>query len=86
MTAPRLAGLLDHLPAGLSEIYLHPATANSFTGSAPGYRYTDEFAALTAPEVLAAAARNRLRRGGFADFAPAHRTDTRSATLTGAQP
>lgn len=86
MTTSRLAGLLEHLPAGLSEIYLHPATANSFTGSAPGYRYTDELAALTAPEVLAAAERNHLRRGGFADFASAHRADAGNAALTGAQP
>jgi len=85
MTAPRLAGLLDHLPAGLLEIYLHPATANSFTGSAPGYRYTDELAALTAPEVLAAAERNRLRRGGFADFAPAHAWDVHD-TIARPQP
>lgn len=79
MTAPRLAGLLDHLPAGLSEIYLHPATANSFTGSAPGYRYTEELAALTAPEVLAAVARNHWRRGGFADFAPGSSASTGDA-------
>jgi hypothetical protein len=32
-----------------------------------GYRYSDEFAALTAPDVLAKA--NKLRLGRFADFA-----------------
>lgn len=52
MTASRLAGLLDHLPEGLNEIYLHPATADTFDGAAKGYRYRDELAALTDPEVV----------------------------------
>lgn len=68
MTGDRLAGLLDHLPAGLTEIYLHPATANSFPGAAPGYRYIDEFKALSTPAALAARDRTDLRLGGFADF------------------
>jgi hopanoid biosynthesis associated protein HpnK len=68
MTETRLAGLLQHLPDGLSEIYLHPATSNGFEGAAPGYRYVDEFAALTAPSVLAAARRAGAKLGGFADF------------------
>ncbi len=29
MTANRLAGIIRRLPEGLSEIYLHPATAES---------------------------------------------------------
>jgi hopanoid biosynthesis associated protein HpnK len=68
MTEPRLAGILHHLPSGLSEIYLHPATSNSFAGAVPGYRYVDEFVALTAPSVLAAARQTGAVRGGFADF------------------
>ncbi len=72
MTEVRVAGILDHLPDGLSEIYLHPATANTFAGAAPGYRYTDEFAALTAPSVLAAARRAGAKFGGFADFLQGH--------------
>jgi hopanoid biosynthesis associated protein HpnK len=63
----RLAGLLSRLPPGLIEIYSHPATADTFTGSAPGYRYRDEFAALTDPAVIAAADAAGHRRGGFAD-------------------
>jgi hypothetical protein len=51
----------------LSEIYLHPATAGGFAGSAPGYRYAEESAALLSPEA-AAAAREFARLGGFADF------------------
>src|SRR5262249_48820317 len=41
MTAARLEGLLRHLPAGGSEIYMHPATTDDFAGHALGYRYTD---------------------------------------------
>ena len=32
MTSPRLAGLIAHLPEGLSEIYLHPAKTARFAG------------------------------------------------------
>lgn len=70
MTTPRLAGLIGNLPAGLSEIYLHPATRGGFAGAAPGYAYAEELAALTAPETLAAARAPGLRLGGFTDFAP----------------
>jgi hopanoid biosynthesis associated protein HpnK len=66
MTTPRLAGLVRAAPAGLTEIYLHPATEERFAGSAPGYRYRDELAALISPEARAAAAGIRL--GGFLDF------------------
>jgi hopanoid biosynthesis associated protein HpnK len=68
MTAPRLAGLLQHLPAGRSEIYLHPATRDDFDGHAAGYRYADELAALLSPEVIAAARRPDVVLGGYADF------------------
>jgi len=68
MTRDRLVGLLNHLPAGLSEIYLHPATSNQFADAAPGYRYTEEFSALTDSAVLDAARRSDLQLGGFADF------------------
>jgi chitin disaccharide deacetylase len=66
MTRARLLGLLQHLPEGRSEIYLHPATNDDFTGHANGYRYAEELAALTAPDVVAAA--RELRLGGYADF------------------
>jgi chitin disaccharide deacetylase len=68
MTAPRLAGILVRLPEGLTEIYLHPATAGGFPGAAPGYRYGEELAALTDPAVIAAAGAAGIRRGGFMDF------------------
>ncbi len=70
MTRDRLHGLVAHLPDGLSEIYLHPATSDSFTGSASGYRYCDELAALLDADVAAAARASSIRLGGFADFPP----------------
>src|SRR5262249_21580107 len=68
MTTSRLLGLLRHLPEGRSEIYLHPATTDDFAGHAAGYRYAEELAALMAPDVIAAAQRDDLRLGGYADF------------------
>jgi hopanoid biosynthesis associated protein HpnK len=68
MTRARLHGLIAHLPPGITEIYLHPATA-PYMGSAPGYRYRDELEALLAPEIAALCRERALQLGGFADFA-----------------
>src|SRR6185437_818974 len=68
MTAERLSGLIRHLPEGLSEIYLHPATG-SYPGSAPDYRYRDELAALLSAEAAAACRDTAVQLGGFQDFA-----------------
>jgi len=67
MTAGRLAGILRNLPAGLVEIYTHPATGNGFPGAAPGYRYRDELAALVDPDVIALMSRLAHRAGGYSD-------------------
>jgi len=67
MTASRVLGLIENLPEGLSEIYLHPATG-AYPGSAPGYRYAEELAALVAPRVVAASRNAAIAKGGFADF------------------
>ena len=67
MTRQRLKSLLERLPAGTIEIYTHPAAANAFAGHAPGYRYTDELAALTEPECVAVARRLDHALGGFAE-------------------
>ena len=67
MTRQRLAGLIRHLPDGLSEIYLHPATS-AYPGSARGYRYREELEALMAPEVIAASRDAGVRLGGYEDF------------------
>jgi hopanoid biosynthesis associated protein HpnK len=67
MIKARLAGLIDHLPEGLSEIYLHPATG-PYPGSAPGYQYGAELAALTDPGLPARLAANGIKTGGYSDF------------------
>lgn len=69
VTPARLAGLIDRLPMGLTEIYTHPATTDDFAGHAPGYRYADEFAALIDPDVRAAIARSGAQLATFADIA-----------------
>jgi len=67
MTGDRLAGLIRHLPEGLSEIYTHPATG-PYAGSAPGYQYAGELAALTDPRLPALLGAQGVRTGGFEDF------------------
>ena len=69
MTHDRLVGLLQYLPDGCSEIYLHPATNDCFDGAAPGYQYREELAALTAPATLDALQRSGAVLGAFSDFA-----------------
>lgn len=67
MSAARIAALIERLPAGVSEIYTHPATGDGFPGHAPGYRYRDEFDALTDRRVIAALRAADLRTGGYGD-------------------
>jgi hypothetical protein len=67
MTAGRLHGVLERLPDGLVEIYTHPATADDFAGSAPGYRYRDELAALVDPACIAAVRASGRVLAGFSD-------------------
>ena len=71
MTANRLGAILDALPDGVSEIYMHPATG-PYPGSAKGYRYAEELAALTNVQIFEKIKSSSIRCGGFADFAPAH--------------
>jgi len=83
MTKERLLGLIRHLPRGLNEIYVHPATG-PFAGAAPEYRYREEFDALMAPEIVAASRDASLRLGGFSDFLgpePAARPDRSCAAM-----
>lgn len=58
---------LAALPAGIGEIYCHPAEAGEapLTPSMRAYRHADELAALLSPRVKAAMA--GIARGGFAD-------------------
>ena len=71
MTEQRIAGVLKNLPEGLTEIYCHPATSNTFAGAARGYCYAEELAALTAPRVRELLRAAGIPSGGFADFGKA---------------
>ena len=64
----RMVAALGNLPAGLTEIYAHPATQDAYAGSAQGYRYRAELAALIAPETRAALAASGARTGCFASL------------------
>jgi hopanoid biosynthesis associated protein HpnK len=53
MVEERILGLLTYLPPGVSELYCHPATERSaaLAAAMPGYRNTEELAALLSPRV-----------------------------------
>jgi hopanoid biosynthesis associated protein HpnK len=65
MTTNRVAGIIERLPPGLSEIYLHPATSGGFDGAAAGYRYAEELAALLSSEVAQAVEESGAALGGL---------------------
>jgi chitin disaccharide deacetylase len=65
MTQSRLGGLIAHLRKGVTEIYTHPATSADFDGAAPGYRYEEELAALTSPDLRRQIAAAGIECGGF---------------------
>lgn len=65
MTPERMVAILENLPEGISEIYVHPAT-NVYSGSVRGYRYVDEFRALVAPRAVKLA--KQMSSGAFRDF------------------
>jgi len=67
MNGQRLAGLLDALPDGVTEIYSHPAVTQAFAGAAPGCDYVADLAGLVAPDVVERVRAMGLRPGGYAD-------------------
>ena len=67
MHAERLRGILETLPDGTSEIYLHPATG-PYPLSAPGYRYDAELAALIDPLAREIVTRKGITLARFADL------------------
>jgi len=71
MVEMRLLKLIPHLPDGVSEIYLHPATKGSaaFAAAIPGYNYLEEFAALLSPSVRNRIAELGIRLVSYSDFA-----------------
>lgn len=73
MDETALLAILERLPSGATEIYLHPATSSgeSIAPSMRGYRHADELAALLSPRVATAMALCGAARGGFLDLAAA---------------
>jgi hopanoid biosynthesis associated protein HpnK len=74
MSEQRLLKILARLPAGVTEIYLHPATqsGSAIAASMAGYRHADELAALMSPQVraaLAAMTAGDVACGGYSDLA-----------------
>ncbi|HZZ60865.1 MAG TPA: hopanoid biosynthesis-associated protein HpnK [Roseiarcus sp.] len=67
VTRDRLRLLLESLPRGFCEIYLHPATSDAFPGHAPGYRYVQELGALLDPGNAEALRRSGRRLCGYQD-------------------
>lgn len=59
--------ILQKLPGGLSEVYLHPASHGHITESMADYRHADELAALLSPRVRDAIAARYLLCDGFSD-------------------
>ncbi|HTV84890.1 MAG TPA: hopanoid biosynthesis-associated protein HpnK [Dyella sp.] len=59
--------ILQALPQGLSEIYLHPATHGHITASMDQYRHADELAGLLSPRVRDTIAARYLLCNGFSD-------------------
>lgn len=66
----RMLAILERLPEGVTEIYLHPATRtqNPIARSMQDYRHTDELAALLSPRVREAVARTDAICCGYADL------------------
>lgn len=75
LTLPRLLATLARLAgtgAASIEINCHPGEADAVTRARYpwGYRWDDELAALTSPQLRTAIARHGLRIGGHADLSP----------------
>jgi hopanoid biosynthesis associated protein HpnK len=73
MNEARLLEVLARLPAGVTEIYLHPATNSGATVNASQgtYRHSEELAALLSPRVKAAILEAGIPCGGYAGIAAA---------------
>ncbi|XRD91066.1 hopanoid biosynthesis-associated protein HpnK [Dyella nitratireducens] len=59
--------ILEQLPDGLSEVYLHPASHGHITESMANYRHADELAALLSPRVRQTIAERYRLCDGFSD-------------------
>jgi hopanoid biosynthesis associated protein HpnK len=75
MDEAKLLAIIERLPPGVTEIYLHPATESgrAIASSMSKYRHAEELAALMSPRVRAAIAAAGIGHGGFADALQARR-------------
>jgi hopanoid biosynthesis associated protein HpnK len=73
MVEERVLRLIAHLPDGVSEIYFHPATEPSplLAAAMPGYRHTEELAALLSLAVRRQIAEREIRLVSYGDLAVA---------------
>ena len=67
MDETAMLAILDDLPEGLSEVYLHPASHGQLTDSMANYRHADELAALLSPRVRDVIAARYVLCDGFSD-------------------
>jgi chitin disaccharide deacetylase len=70
MDEEQLLAILARLPRGVTEIYLHPATASgaAVAPSMGTYRHADELAGLLSVRVRDAIAALNVRRGGYSEI------------------
>ncbi|GBQ05966.1 hopanoid biosynthesis-associated protein HpnK [Saccharibacter floricola] len=70
MTPQRIQSLIPRLPAGVSEIYFHPATAQNASMAAlmPGYDQEGELAALLAPQTRELLEQHSIQPIGWSDL------------------
>lgn len=69
MDESMLVAILARLPAGVTELYLHPATRDGISRSMADYAPAAELAALTSPRVRAQLEREGIERIAFSDLA-----------------
>jgi hopanoid biosynthesis associated protein HpnK len=81
MDEARLLEVVGKLPAGVTEIYLHPAVESgaAIATSMSGYRHAEELAALLSPRVRAAIVASGAQTGGFRRLSAARPTQRRAA-------
>lgn len=72
MTPERVRRYLEHLPHGVSEIYVHPATHTWPQAFPPDYDFAGEFAALVDPQVIERTRASGIRATSFTELAAAH--------------
>jgi chitin disaccharide deacetylase len=75
MVEDRLFRLIDHLPDGVTEIYLHPATERTprLIATMPNYRHQEEFAALLNARLKSRIAELGIALVSYSDMVTARR-------------